>query len=75
MKQFEDDSPNSQWQGNMSICASYETIIGIFKYHLFKQFHPVYLRTKENSIMGEYWPKLQKKLLWKISSSISFCIS
>lgn len=54
MKQFEDESPNSQWQGNMSICASCETVISIFKYHLFKQFDPMYLRTKENSIMGEY---------------------
>ena len=54
MKQFEDESPNSQWQGNMSICASCETVISIFKYHLFKQFHPMYLRTKENSIIGEY---------------------
>lgn len=47
----------------MGIFASCETFITTFKYHLFKQFHPMSLRTKEKSVLEEHWPKRQKKLL------------
>lgn len=48
-----------------------QTVISIFKYHLFKQFDPMYLRTKENSIMGEY-SKTPKEITVKDLCSISY---